>query len=169
MPTLTWRNRAGGAPCETCALCPGCPFPQFVRPPMVHSLCRRARPAAPELGCDAHVGRLRTESAALALLDLPADLGSELEVEALVVDRPVLLVPRRIPSSTSARRSSRCPRRAPGGGSSSEPAASGSSHRPASTRRRPLRGATRSRGSPGSPEDACVHDRLAGAGTPSSS
>ena len=37
MPTLTWRNRAGGAPCETWALCPGWPFPQFVRPPIVHS------------------------------------------------------------------------------------------------------------------------------------
>jgi hypothetical protein len=31
-PTWTLRKRAGEAPCETCALCPGCPLPQFVRP-----------------------------------------------------------------------------------------------------------------------------------------
>ncbi len=31
-PTWTSRNRAGAAPCETCADCPGCPLPQFVSP-----------------------------------------------------------------------------------------------------------------------------------------
>ena len=31
-PTCTLRKRAGAAPCETCALWPGCPLPQFVSP-----------------------------------------------------------------------------------------------------------------------------------------
>ena len=31
-PTWTLRNRAGAAPCDTCALWPGCPLPQFVKP-----------------------------------------------------------------------------------------------------------------------------------------
>ena len=31
-PTCTLRKRAGAAPCDTCALWPGCPLPQFVRP-----------------------------------------------------------------------------------------------------------------------------------------
>src|SRR5256885_14340890 len=40
-PTCTLRKRAGAAPCETCALCPGCPLPQFVSP----YSCHESRPA----------------------------------------------------------------------------------------------------------------------------
>ena len=36
-PTWTLRNRAGAAPCETCACWPGWPLPQFVSPYMRHS------------------------------------------------------------------------------------------------------------------------------------
>src|SRR5207344_279469 len=36
-PTSTSRNRACAAPCETCASCPGWPFPQFVSPKSFHS------------------------------------------------------------------------------------------------------------------------------------
>src|SRR3954470_5434025 len=43
---------------------------------------------SPEPRADAGVGRVAQHSAALALLDLPADLAPELEVEPLVVDRP---------------------------------------------------------------------------------
>src|SRR5207245_5335008 len=45
----------------------------------------------PELGRDARVGRVAEHPAELAALDLPRDLRPELEVEALVVDRPALV------------------------------------------------------------------------------
>src|ERR1700733_3165927 len=42
----------------------------------------------PELGCDPRVRRILHHSRALAVLDLPPDLATELKVVALVVDRP---------------------------------------------------------------------------------
>src|SRR5688500_20216323 len=44
--------------------------------------------ALPELRADAGVGRILDHPSALAILDLPADLATELEIQALVVDRP---------------------------------------------------------------------------------
>src|ERR1700704_355729 len=46
---------------------------------------------APEDGGHAGIGRVPQHPAELALLDLPGDLRPELEVEALVVDRPALV------------------------------------------------------------------------------
>ena len=137
-PTWTSRKRAGDAPCETCACWPGWPLPQFVRPCSTHSSGPATRvERAPETGVTPGVGRVAEHPAELAVLDLPGDLRPELEVEALVVDRPALVRlagrgPRR-PRRSAPRAS---PRRARDGGSSSGRAASGSSRRRASTRRR---------------------------------
>ena len=47
--------------------------------------------ASPELGGDALVGDVAEHAPELSVLDLPADLGGELEVEPLVVDAPALV------------------------------------------------------------------------------
>src|SRR3954454_25227318 len=44
--------------------------------------------AAPELGRDPRVGGIAQHPRAAAVLDLPRNLGAELEVEAALVDRP---------------------------------------------------------------------------------
>ena len=47
-PTWTFRNRAGDAPCETCACWPGWPLPQFVRPCITHSSGPATRSSEPQ-------------------------------------------------------------------------------------------------------------------------
>src|SRR5581483_1312837 len=47
-PIWTSRKRAGEAPCETCALWPGWPFPQLVRPCMCHSSGPATRSSEPQ-------------------------------------------------------------------------------------------------------------------------
>ena len=109
-----------------------------VRQP-VQAPTRRSRPTrverAPEDRRLPGVGRVAQHPAELAVLDLPGDLRAELEVEALVVDRPALVrlqEDARRPRRRSARRAS--PRPARGGGSSCARAACGSSCPRASSR-----------------------------------
>ena len=47
-PTWTLRNRAGDAPCETCACWPGWPLPQFVSPYITHSSGPATRSSEPQ-------------------------------------------------------------------------------------------------------------------------
>ncbi len=56
-------------------------------PVVEEGLCHPCGVAAPELWCDPRVGRVLEHPADLPVLDLPADLATELEVEAFVVDR----------------------------------------------------------------------------------
>ena len=114
-PTCTSRKRAGAAPCDTCACCPGCPLPQFVSPCSSHSSGPATRvERAPEDGRDPGVGRVAQHPAELAVLDLPRDLRPELEVEPLVVDRPALV---RLEVDALGRRRRAAPRASPAPGS----------------------------------------------------
>ena len=88
-PSCTSRNRAGDAPWPTRATCPGWPLPQFGVPHRVQSSRPPDRVArAPELGRDPRVVGVAVHLDQPAVLDPPGDLAAELEVDALVVDRP---------------------------------------------------------------------------------
>ena len=88
-PTRMPRNRAGTAGWPGVADLAGLALAAVRRAPErplvgpAEHVHRRPEPRA-----DAGVGRVAQHPAALAVLDLPADLAAELEVQPLVVDRP---------------------------------------------------------------------------------
>ena len=88
-PTRTLRNRPPETPWPTCPVWPGLALAAVRGAP--HAPARRVADGvhrAPQLVRDAGVGAVPVQLAGLAALDLAADLGRELEVEAPVVDRP---------------------------------------------------------------------------------
>ncbi len=89
LPTLTPTNLAGDAPWPVPITCCGCPLPQCGVPHKIHS--SREQIASIEfqnVSRDSGIGRVFQHSDALAILDFPSRFATELEVIALVVDRP---------------------------------------------------------------------------------
>ncbi len=86
-PTRTLRKRPGAAGWPVWPVWPGWPLPQLGVP---HDTVSDDSMSSERQNCgpDAGVRRVAQQPAELAVLDLVADLGAELEVEPLVVDRP---------------------------------------------------------------------------------